>query len=344
MTAPKRQYSDEEKKFLFQGFTFQGRMFFPELLTPKPDDNGRLKFGLACAWGYQENPAEMARFNQFWEAVKGRYFQSFNPLALVNPIKRDDTYFRKDGKPNHKFYKDCFWMNPSSGKDYQPQIVSHPTLQPCLDPAEIYSGRNVVIQVSFYLMEGPKQFGLGVNINAVMLMPGGERETGGAAPIDIASVFGSFAGDMNRQFQGQQPAPQQNFQAPPQQQQQQWNPNQQAAAPQQQAYNPQQGHGYNPNQGNGAQQGMNGNGQQNPGNQTQGYPQGGYGQAAPQPASPSNGQQQWQPFGNQGPQNTQQAAPPQAQGWDQNQQAPQQQQAQQWNPNQQGQGGYSGKY
>jgi hypothetical protein len=69
------------------------------------------------------------------------------------------------------------------------------------DEAEVYSGRNAAINISFYIIQ-PKQGvasgkrGFGLNFNAVMLLDGGDRLGGSYTPADANAIFGGFVQDM----------------------------------------------------------------------------------------------------------------------------------------------------
>lgn len=198
---------DQVKAALQKTYTLKGRILFPNLLVakkgPKADD--REKFDVQFVWKNTENTAVMAEINQFLMQMTNAVHAGLNPAALVNPFKKFETYLRQDGKPNAEHLRDCIWINPSSGKDYPPQVVKQTqmglvNLTPN-DEAEVYSGRNAAINISFYVIQ-PKQGvasgkrGFGLNFNAVMLLDGGEHMGGARAPVDTAAIFGGFAQDM----------------------------------------------------------------------------------------------------------------------------------------------------
>jgi hypothetical protein len=248
---------DQAKEAFYKTtFTLKGRIFHPNLLkvrqktTPKGTRN---VYDVMFAWHAQspENQATIAQMNQFLQQMVGIIHPGIDPRALVIPVKDFHTYQRQDYKPNPEYLRDCKWVNAESGEEYPPQVVDAQR-QPVFNPADVYSGRNAVINFQFYPMlpkadaaPGSKR-GFGINLNAVMLLEGGNPEGGVQRTIDVNAVFGAFAQDMGMSGQ----ASQNNFQ-------------QQAPA----------GNGYNAPQGTGQQnspsQGMNGH-------------------SAPQSASPSN--------------------------------------------------------
>ena len=175
-------------------FTLQGRVFFPHLLEPVANRNGRMQYSILFAWNFTQNTQATQELDKFLAESKQKYFPTIPAQFFSNPIKKWGAYARQDGKPNHEFLKDCYWLNAQSGADYPPPIVDQ-TRNPVMSKAEIYSGRNVVINLKFYKFDGEKK-GLGVNLNAVMLMEGGEA-IGGGSSVDVNTVFGDFAADMN---------------------------------------------------------------------------------------------------------------------------------------------------
>jgi hypothetical protein len=253
--------SDLIKEFSNTKFTLKGRIFHPNLLEAITTQNGRKIFDTMFAWIKTDPANQQAYQNIMAHIQKGMAaHQGFNPAALVMPIKDFNTYVRQDGKPNQAYLNGHYWINPSTGADYPPPVVKQVPGMGLVkmtinDKAEIYSGRNAVINISFYIMipkagAANQKRGFGVNVNGVLLLEGGERE-GGVPTIDVNQAFGSFANDMglapaqnaqaNNMFSQnfQQQVPQQNYQQP-----------QQNQAPQQgQAYNP-FGQQYNPNQQN----------------------------------------------------------------------------------------------
>lgn len=239
-------YNEKEKAFWYQRFTLEGRVFYPNLIEPKANDAGVLKFGCLFAWKQGSNQNETQRIGQFLAQAKAENFATIPDAYFVNPCKKWETHQRMDGKPNAEFLRGHYWLNLSSGLQYPPPIINK-QMQKVIDKAEVYSGRNCVVNISFYKIDNNKK-GVGTNILGIMLTEGGEKE-GGSAELNIQEVFGSFAQDMNRaqppqgqQWQGQQPA------AAPQGHQP-WVGQQQPVAAPNQPWQP-NGNPYNPN-GNG---------------------------------------------------------------------------------------------
>lgn len=273
-----------KEKFWNTTFTLTGRVFHPNLLKPREKKNEqtgktRQVFDGMFAWKKddQRNVQEIAKLNAFIGEMIGLVFPGMDPRALVIPVKDFDTYTRNDYKPNAEYLRGCKWINAESGVDFPPAVVG-PNRQPVFAESELYSGRNVVFNFQLYPIlpdanNRQKKIGFGINLNAVMLQDGGEKE-GGARVINVDQIFGAFAGDMGMNQGGQQQGGQ-NYGG----------------------YNTQPA-----NQGNGqghAPQGTNQNGHQHHGGQTQGYQQGGNGQGAQNGASHSNQQGQHWAGGNQ---------------------------------------------
>jgi hypothetical protein len=185
--------SEDVKQFWRKSFTLQGRIFYPNLLKPSVNKNGRATFNTMFAWQIDSNPQVMKELSDFLARAKGTFHPSVPMQFFVNPLKKYDTYVRQDGKPNAAFLKNCYWINAQSGAEIAPPVVDQ-YRQPVINEAEVYSGRNAVINLSFYNIDKEKK-GIGVNVNAVMLMAGGDRE-GVAGSVNIDQIFGGFAQDM----------------------------------------------------------------------------------------------------------------------------------------------------
>lgn len=188
--------TEQEKALWYQKFTLQGRIFYPTLLQPEANRNGRVQYSTLFAWKFNSNDAETKRIGAFLAQIKAQYFPSIPDLYFLNPVKKWGQYVRQDGRPNHEFLKDSYWINLSSGVDFPPTIVDKFRNQ-VVDKAEVYSGRNAVVSLSFYKTDKEKK-GAGANLNAVMLLDGGDKE-GGSVSINLNEVFGAFAQDMGVQ-------------------------------------------------------------------------------------------------------------------------------------------------
>lgn len=205
MTMTQDQARDLMRKTTF---TLKGRALHPNIITAKkgtkPGD--REKFDVQFVWKEGENAETMAKISKFMMEMSQVFHPGVNPAALINPFKKFDTYIRQDGKPNGEHLRGCIWINPSTGKDYPPQVVKQGMngalvqLTPA-DEAEAYSGRNAVINIQFYVQMpkpevGSHKRGFGLNFNAVMLLEGGERVGAGPVAVDANAVFGEFASEM----------------------------------------------------------------------------------------------------------------------------------------------------
>lgn len=238
--------------FYSKSFTLKGRIFYPELFQPKPNDQGRLKYSVMFGWPLQDDQtAKVQEIGRFLQEAKQRFFAQVPDQFFVKPIKNFNTYVRQDGKPNHEFLRDSYWMNLSASEGFPPQVVDQGYSQ-VLDQAQVYSGRNALVNFNFYSYQVNGKAGISANVSAVMLLEGGERESGSGG-INLNEAFGSFAADMGFNTGGSQGG---------------------------QQYGGQQ---YNGGQGNGSQPQNNGGQQQMtyPSNGQGGYPQGGQGGGNP---------------------------------------------------------------
>lgn len=211
---------DQRKEFFRKSFTLKGRIFYPNILKPATTKHGKTQFNLMFAWKLADNQEVMKEVGNFLQTAKNTFHPSIPQQFWVNPVKKFDTYQRQDGKPNPAFLKDSYWVNASSGVDFPPVVVDQ-MRQPVIDEALVYSGRNAVVNIAFWLNDGDKK-GLGTNVNAVMLLEGGDRE-GGSFTVNVDQIFGSFQADMGMPSQANNMFSQ-NFQQPQQQTTQQTQP------------------------------------------------------------------------------------------------------------------------
>lgn len=187
---------DQQKQFFKTNFTLKGRIFHPNLLVPVPKDKNvegsPLKYNVMFAFKAEDNVEALKVMSEFLMKAKETFHPNIPMQFFSNPLKKFETYMRRDGKPNADYLKGHYWVNASSGKDFPPQVVDG-ARQPVINAAEIYSGRNAVANIGFYSFTG-QQNGLSSNINAVMLMEGGNKE-GGTGAVDVSKIFGGFAVD-----------------------------------------------------------------------------------------------------------------------------------------------------
>jgi hypothetical protein len=205
--------ADQQREFFSRTFTIQGRVFYPNLLTPETlsaedvaaGKNPKYKCMFAWPKTAQVNAKAQADMFQFLTQAKETLHPSVPWTHFVNPIKDFDTYVRQDGKGNPEFTRGCYWINPTTS--FQIPLVG-PDRQPVFNEAEVYSGRNCLINISFYNITGVTKDGkttgkrgLGVNMHAVMLLEGGAHE-GGFVQADPNQIFGNFVVDSGLIAQG----------------------------------------------------------------------------------------------------------------------------------------------
>lgn len=191
-----------QKDFFYsKNFTLKGRMFYPKIVTPEPNDRGQLKYGMMFAWPIVGQEAITQQVNAFLIEAKEKFAPNVPDAYFNIPIKKWGVYQRQDGKPSPAFLQDCYWLNASSGEQFKPTVVDQ-NRQEVVNPAEIYSGRNVLFNFSFYMYNANGKNGISTNIGAVMLLEGGDREAGQGG-VNLDQAFGSFQADMG----GAQPAP-----------------------------------------------------------------------------------------------------------------------------------------
>lgn len=194
---------EQEKQFFRESqFTLKGRIFHPALLVPKENkEKTHTNYHTMFAWKAEENVEVMAKLNEFLGKAYNTFYSTIPVQFFTNPVKKFETYMRQDGKPNPEYLRGHYWVNAATGLQVPPVVCKQGfggalvTLKP-EDEAETYSGRNAVMQMSFYRIKKNKQ-GLSTNVNAVMLLEGGEKQ-GGFADVDVNSVFSGFKQDMGQ--------------------------------------------------------------------------------------------------------------------------------------------------
>lgn len=199
---------DQQQKDYFYGrkWTLKGQMFYPALFQPNQKDDGRLQYSLMFAWAINDpqQAAVVQEIQQFLHQAKQMFFANFPDQFFVMPIKQWGVYQKQDGTAVQDFLEGKYWLNANSsgGRVEAPDtrfkpIVVDQNQQEIIDPAMIYSGANCLLNLSFYSYDGrAKQgkTGIGANIGAVMVLPGGEKVVTGGVNLDEA--FGGFKSDM----------------------------------------------------------------------------------------------------------------------------------------------------
>lgn len=104
------------------------------------------------------------------------------PPRLKTPLRDGD-----DERPDDPAYADSYFFNCSSNR---PPAVVDRSLNPILDPYEVYSGCYARVNVNFYAFDTSGNRGIAAGLNSVQKWEDGEP-LGGAAP----SVEAAFADD-----------------------------------------------------------------------------------------------------------------------------------------------------
>lgn len=208
----------------FEGKQFQlkGRMFHCALLAPKWNkEKTKESYGSMFAWKPEENPQVTQAMLQLMDQAKQQFHPQVPVQHWVNPVKHFNTTQRRDGKPHPEYLRGHHWLNASANLRFAPKVIiqdpSSPTgirqLGP-QDAALVYSGRNAVISVSFWLLDG-QNLGVSCNLDGMLLLEGGEQVASDMG-IDPSQAFSSFLGNLGYQQpqqghqQYQQPAPPQH--------------------------------------------------------------------------------------------------------------------------------------
>lgn len=185
--------------------------FSVTLLIPKQDFATKQAIDAAI-----ETAKELGRVNK-WNGVI--------PPVVPVPI-HDGDGVKTDGTPFGEECRGHWVMNASSGLDQPPKIVDL-SLNPILDPTEIYSGMYARVAVNFapYFSQGKKGVGCYLSTNVQKTRNG--EPLGAAAPAAADDFGGGAPGvqvdpsqlPFNQSPYGQHPPMQQGYGQPPQYQQ-----------------------------------------------------------------------------------------------------------------------------
>jgi hypothetical protein len=209
-------WTPEQQGLINKKFTLKGRILHPNLLKvkrkAKPED--RDIFDVQFVWNPMDpaNGAMTGEIFQWVQQASNVFHAGFNPQApaFVFPIKASKVqglpeYQRQDGRPNQEYLAGHCWVNASTGKDFPPQVVKQVAGVGLVrlteqDAAEVYSGRNACITISFYPIlpkagSASQKRGFSVNVDAVLLQEGGEV-IAGSATVDVNQAFAGFVQDM----------------------------------------------------------------------------------------------------------------------------------------------------
>lgn len=178
----------DKKEFGKMSFTLKGRIFYPKLFVPEASDlNPKKKFSVLFAWEIGSQAEMMTKLQEHIKSGIDSQLKGIPQSSIMLPVKTWGKYQRKDGKANPAFLDNCHWMNVSSNEDFKPILVDQ-SKQEVLSPAEVYSGRNAAVNFSVWIYNN-KNYGVSANLNAVMLLDGGDREGGG---VSVEDAFSSF--------------------------------------------------------------------------------------------------------------------------------------------------------
>ena len=203
----KRQVSDREKQLKATRIVLEGFLYFPKLVTPETTQDGALRWGAVLGFDKNLTQHNQQAFAQA-RAVVGELKQMFFPTLpdqmfnlQGNPIKEHGVNFRQDGGQHPEFYTNKYWINVSKRNEAPPivargngTIVTLNTQSP-----ELYFGQRVAMTISFYpsgLTNPLAKKGIGANVEAILILGGGERlGEASAPPVDVNQAFAAFSND-----------------------------------------------------------------------------------------------------------------------------------------------------
>lgn len=191
--------------FAGKQFQIKGRIFHCALLAPKWNkERTKEQFSTMFAWKPEENPQVTQAMQALMQQAKQTFHPTVPDMHWVNPIKHYNTTQRRDGKPHPEYLKGHHWLNANANIKFAPKVIIQDPTQPTgirqlgpQDTALVYSGRNAVISVSFWLLDG-QNLGVSVNLDGVLLLEGGEQVASDMG-IDPTQAFSSFLGNLGYQ-------------------------------------------------------------------------------------------------------------------------------------------------
>lgn len=183
----KEESKAQKARFRGKEFMLKGRMIFPNLLKPKADGNGRLKYSMQFFW--KDNCKRNAPIVEQMEKLISTHKQEWYPNHpnFINPIKHYDTYVKQDGSANPTYLKGHHWIHASSNKDFPPAVFDH-NKKRIVDGAELTDGRECLVTVQMYPYNFQGKVGVAISPRAVILLPGGEVPYGNE-PVDPDVLF-----------------------------------------------------------------------------------------------------------------------------------------------------------
>ena len=195
--------TEQKKPKATQIITDPIRIFFVHVLSPKPNDQGKLKFQ-AQGLIPKSNTALIARMKPALQEAQREWIKKFaggekTPeqitaiiAGLRMPMRDGDAEFAlgvstggQEGKTDPD-YKGHYFFNSSSSN--KPGVVDADG-QPIVDAAQVYSGMFARLIINFYPYNTAGNKGVAVGLNGLQKIRDGEPKAGIGS---VGEIFGRY--------------------------------------------------------------------------------------------------------------------------------------------------------
>jgi hypothetical protein len=149
----------------------------------RTNDSGKRSWSLTAL--IPKNSPQVPAIKAAIDAAKAKDAQKLGKTGIKSPLLDGDT---KDEDGGYKYKGDenrgCYLIR-ASNYNRRPAVVDK-SVQPIIDPDEVYSGCYANVRVSFYGYNSGTNKGISPGLEAVQKIKDGERLSGGGAnPSDI---------------------------------------------------------------------------------------------------------------------------------------------------------------
>lgn len=175
--------------------TAEFRVSWPNVLKPRPDQNGKLKYSLVALFSPGANLSVLQRLElEAGSALWGRDRKAWPP-KYKNPFK-DQKDLGKTIEGKWVLYPGsvagAIYMNFSANSEYPPTLLG-PDAQPIIEPSKFYAGCYARAVVSAFAYDNVGQ-GVSFNLAHVQKTKDGEPLTSRSKPENFFSPLEGVAG------------------------------------------------------------------------------------------------------------------------------------------------------
>lgn len=160
--------------------TGEVRFGYVQLLEPKADDNGVLKYSTQVLIPKSDTATKQrldAAINAAIENGIERTWSGKRPPKLNLPVHDGDGVKPVSGEEYGPECKGHWVLNAKANENFKPQIVDA-QMNPIISPVDVYSGMYGRVQLSFYAYSGGGNKGVGVGLGPVQKLRDGEPLAG----------------------------------------------------------------------------------------------------------------------------------------------------------------------